>query len=304
MSEIDELPSWAGKVLKEPQATTGSVPAVPPQEPSNKRLKAVVMTLLGIIVLGAIGAAAYAFFRGSDASEVATDAPATTSPSDAADANGDIAADGESAEEEPAAPSTSSTTATTTAPSTTETTTPDNGTADNSNGEIRHAVFKAGQVFLRGRVPTEEVSAEIETKAAAVVGPENVINEYEIDPTTPAVDSAPLYVEDMVLFEFNSIRVETPFLPILDLGTLLLTQNPNVTITVITRTDAVGSEEANMEVSELRAHAIINYWLKKGIDPSRVIAEPRGEEGASEDDDEETKAMHRRAEFVITGLLD
>ena len=88
------------------------------------------------------------------------------------------------------------------------------------------------------------------------------------------------------------------------LGTLLLVQNPNVTITVVTRTDAVGSEASNLEVSRLRAQAVINYWLGKGIDSSRLIADPRGEEGASEDDDEQTAALNRRAEFIISGLLD
>ena len=306
MSEIDELPSWAGKALKDPQVTAGPAAPTPPPASPNQRLKPVILALLGVIVLGVIGAAVYAFLRGSDAGEVATDAPSTT-PIETADdetTSGVFAGD-KVPDDEPSAPSTSSSVVTTTtAPTTTETTTVDNGTADNADGEIRHAVFKAGQVFLRGRVPTEELGAEIETKAAAVVGPENVINEYEIDPTTPDVDAAPLYVEDVVLFGFNSIRVETAFLPILDLGTLLLVQNPNVTITVVTRTDAVGSEAANLKVSQQRAQAVLNYWLGKGIDSSRVIADPRGEEGASEDDDEETKALNRRAEFVITGLLD
>jgi outer membrane protein OmpA-like peptidoglycan-associated protein len=58
-----------------------------------------------------------------------------------------------------------------------------------------------------------------------------------------------------------------------------------------------------MEVSEQRAQAVIDYWVRKGIDPSRLIADARGETEASEDDDEETAALHRRAEFVIEGLL-
>jgi len=182
----------------------------------------------------------------------------------------------------------------------------DGETATDPDESGRQAFFRGGKVYLTGPVPSEEVGKLIEEKAAAVVGPDNVVNEYVIDPTAtiPEGDSAPLYVEDVVLFEFNSISVSEPFFPILDLGTLLLRQNPQSTITVVTRTDAVGSEEVNLDVATKRAQAVINYWLSKGVSADQIIADPRGEEGASEDDDEETAALNRRAEFVITGLLD
>jgi outer membrane protein OmpA-like peptidoglycan-associated protein len=106
-----------------------------------------------------------------------------------------------------------------------------------------------------------------------------------------------------VLFDFNSVEIEPEFLPALDLGTLLLLQNPTVTITVVTRTDATGSEAVNMEVSEQRAQAVIDYWVREGVDRSRLAADARGEADASEDDDEEAAARLRRAEFVIEGLL-
>ena len=162
------------------------------------------------------------------------------------------------------------------------------------------------KVYLTGSVPSEEVGQLIEEKAAAVLGPDNVVNEYVVDPSVVIEpgSSAPLYVEDVVLFEFNSIEVAQAFLPILDLGTLLLRQNPQASVTVVTRTDAVGSEEVNLDVSTKRAQAVINYWLGKGVNPDQINADPRGEEGASEADDEQTAALNRRAEFIISGLLD
>ncbi|MEL6982914.1 MAG: OmpA family protein, partial [Actinomycetota bacterium] len=185
--------------------------------------------------------------------------------------------------------------------------TDDAGDADGAlNDGDRQAVFRDGKVYLSGAVPSEEVGAAIVAKAEAVVGPGNVINEYTIDPTTTIQpgSSAPLFVEDVVLFEFNSVEVASPFLPILDLGTLLLRQNPQASITVVTRTDAVGSAEVNLEVARQRAQAVVNYWLGQGVNADQIIADPRGEEGASEEDDPETAALQRRAEFIITGLLD
>ncbi|MCP3992979.1 MAG: OmpA family protein [Actinomycetia bacterium] len=305
MSEIDELPSWAGRALQDPGAAM-EAPSPPPSG-VTERLKPAILALLGVILLAIIAAAAFAFLRGAD-DDVATDAPVTTVDSTEAVADEATSSDDSTATTTVAAPTTATTTSTTAASPTTqaatEDTTPASDGGENADGSARYAVFKGGQVFLRGRVPSEEVGAVIETRAGAVVGPDNVFNEYEIDPSAPASISAPLYVEDVVLFGFNSIRVETAFLPILDLGTMLLVQNPNVTVTVVTRTDAVGSEASNLRISEQRAQAVINYWLGKGIDPSRLIIDARGEEGTSEDDDEETKALSRRAEFVITGLLE
>ena len=299
MSEIDELPSWAGKALEDPATVPDTAPAPAPEDGNGNR-RGLLFTVLGIAAILAIGLIALFVTRTDDRGVAADNETTDDAAADgAADGSGTEGAEGtdgdgagtatEGAADEAASPTTApSTTATSEAPSTTEATdaTDDAGDADapedganaepveNADGSIRHAVFKGGQVFLRGRVPSEEVSQEIETKAGAVVGPDNVFNEYEIDPSVPPVLGAPLYVEDVVLFGFNSVRVETAFLPILDLGTLLLVQNPNVTIKVVTRTDAVGSEASNLRVSEQRAQAIINYWLGKGIDSSRLIADP------------------------------
>ena len=336
MSNVDDLPIWAGRT---PEQT--SAPRTP--EPVSPRGKKPIFAAGGLAAL-LVAIAAVWFLTiggGSDeatdtSSETATDGEPDEQASDDATSDGSASDDSASDtaaidSEQAAAPSTtpeSSEAADTdgeTSPSSDDETgrlpmvdptlegagEPDPDTAeaattvsDNGDGDIRHAVFKQGQVFLRGRVPSEEVSLAIETKAGLVVGPDNVFNEYEIDPDVPADLPAPVYVEDSVLFGFNSVKIESDFLPILDLGTLLLTQNPGASITVVTRTDAVGSEETNLKVSQQRADAVVNYWIRQGIDASRLTADARGEEGASEDDDAQTVALQRRAEFVISGMLD
>lgn len=110
---------------------------------------------------------------------------------------------------------------------------------------VRYAVFKGGTVHLHGSVPTRAIADETVAKAGAVVGPATVVDQYVIDPATPYVDSAPLYVEDRVLFAFGSAEIEPDFIPLLDLGKILLVQNPNVTITVVGHTDSSGSPELN-----------------------------------------------------------
>lgn len=315
MSDVEELPSWAHRTVEAGTVATSNVaqPMRAP-EPDRPRGRGLLFALLGLLLVGAGAFAGYWFVVRDDNSAVTTADPGTTTTAQATEAStgGDQVAAGASTSTatsapstEPAGPGTSAADAspsTTAAPLQADTDT-SMVTADNPAGAVRYAVFKGGQLYLRGKVPAEAVATEIVTKAGMVVGPANVHNEYQIDPTVPIDVAAPIYVEDVVLFGFNSVKVEEPFLPILDLGTLLLSQNPNVRITIVTRTDAVGSEATNLEVSQQRGEAVKNYWVKKGIDPSRITIDARGEADAKDSDDAKAAALNRRAEFVITGLL-
>lgn len=324
------------------QAAYATNAGAPPRR--RRRLRTVLLALLGIAVLAGAGAGGYFLAASQDSDETAaTDGAATeaavdddASPDPAGAATTDdeatstdedgTATDGAATDEAEGDDAEGSQTVTVevdedgaegdSADGTTDGDDATDGEAatgdqtdsgdDALNDGNRQAFFRGGQVYLTGAVPSEEVADLIVERAAAVVGPDNVINEYTIDPTVTIQpgESAPLYVEDVILFEFNSVEIASPFLPILDLGTLLLRQNPQASVTVVTRTDAVGSEEVNLEVSQRRAQAVINYWLGQGVNRDQILADPRGEEGASEDDDAETAAKQRRAEFIITGLLD
>lgn len=347
MSELEELPSWAGrstgeiqpeqvKALQE-QAQPAAV--VAPIEPRGRKPWKVAMlalfalaALLGMGVLGylladqnnstetATGDNAEAGQLGSEplnesvgtdeagnsATETETAAGTDTDAADGEDGATDdadeaITVDVEEGETDEA----EATDAEATDEADGETTEEADAGAESTDSG-RRAAFRGGKLYLSGDVPSEEVGLFIQEKAAAVVGPDNVINEYTINPETviDPGESTPLIVEDVVLFEFNSIEVARPFYPILDLGTLLLRQNPQASVTVVTRTDATGSAEINLDVSRRRAQAVIDYWVKAGVNRDQIISDPKGEEGASEDDDEQTAALSRRAEFVITGLLD
>ncbi|MDH5290251.1 MAG: OmpA family protein [Acidimicrobiia bacterium] len=316
MSDVEELPSWAHRTVEAGTVATSNVaqPMGAP-EPERHRGRGPLFALLGVLLVGAGAFAGYRFIVRDDHSALTTADPGTTTTAEATEPS--IGADQVAAEAStstatsapitgPTGPGTSATegsSPSTAAAPVQATTDSSMVTADNPAGAVRYAVFKGGQLYLRGLVPAAAVATEIVTKAGMVVGPQNVHNEYQIDPTVPLEVAAPIYVEDVVLFGFNSVKVEEPFLPILDLGTVLLTQNPNVKITVVTRTDAVGSEATNLEVSQQRGQAVANYWIKKGIDPSRIAIDARGEADARDSDDAKTAALNRRAEFIITGLL-
>ena len=169
---------------------------------------------------------------------------------------------------------------------------------------VRWAIFDNGKVQLLGRVPNQQAADTIATKAAAVVGKDNVQVGYTIDPNSPLPPSAPLYVKDLVLFDPGSATLKPASYPLLDLGVVLLQQNPGVRIRVIGRSDNRGDPNKNLLLSLDRAQSVIDYVVSKGIDPTRLTPVPLGVEAAVGDNaTPDGQAQNRSVAFVITGLL-
>lgn len=56
-----------------------------------------------------------------------------------------------------------------------------------------------------------------------------------------------------------------------------LTENPKLILEVQSHTDAVAGDDYNMELSQKRATAVVDYLIKKGIDKKRLVAKGFGE---------------------------
>lgn len=81
---------------------------------------------------------------------------------------------------------------------------------------------------------------------------------------------------------------------------LLLNQNPNIRLEISGHTDNVGSAAANKKISEARAQSVVNYLVKKGIDPKRLKAVGYGfDQPVSDNNTEEGRAKNRRTEIKI-----
>ena len=296
------------------------------QQAGTGRLRRILEPVIGFVVVAVLGLGLFLVLDSRDDDEqdatgptvtmppTTTSAPTTTSVAEAATT---VARTGTSEQATTtAAPTTTTrpvTTTTATAPPTTAATTT---TAAPVAGDVavappagavaaeRYAVLKGGKVYLLGRVPSQEVADTIVGKATAVMGEGNVVNQYDVDPASTLPSSAPLYVADYVLFGYNSAELAPDFRPLLDLGTALLSQNPAVTITVNGHTDSRGSDQYNLDLSQRRIQAVLDYWAAAGVDTSRVHGVAKGEtEPIASNDTDEGRAINRRTEFVIDGLL-
>ncbi|MEM9563549.1 MAG: OmpA family protein [Actinomycetota bacterium] len=171
-------------------------------------------------------------------------------------------------------------------------------------GDYPHAVVQRdGTIVLRGRVPSEAIRQAGELATAAVVGADRVVNEYTIEPGIPIYLDSRLFLEDAVLFAFNSVDIAPEFTLILDLAAVALEVSQTATITVVAYADSVGPEDVNFQISRERATAVIDYWVDLGFDRSRFEIDARGETLASGSDDEEVAAFDRRVEFIFRDFV-
>ena len=211
-----------------------------------------------------------------------------------------------------AAPATAATTATTaaTTPAPATTATASGAVAASSDEDVnlftpvRWAVYSGGKVELLGNVPSKAVADDIAKRAADVVGAENVTVSYIIDPTAPLPKSAPLYVRDLVLFDVDSAELKSSSNQLLDLGVVLMQNNPAVKIRVLGRADNRGDPAANVQLSLARAKSVINYVAARGIDPTRLTPVALGSEAPVADNaTDDGMAQNRSVGFVITGFV-
>jgi OOP family OmpA-OmpF porin len=184
----------------------------------------------------------------------------------------------------------------------------------------------AGVVGLEGRVPSEEIRDMLVEGAVAAYGEDNVSDRITVDPTVypslwmysagplmQAMSTFPdyeLHIDGMafsgfinggVTFESNSATFSGNYAEVLDVGVGVLTRDPSLQLVIEGHTDNLGSDEANLALSQLRADAVRDYFIANGIDPSRLTAVGLGEtEPVVSNDTAEGRARNRRIQYVLS----
>ena len=80
----------------------------------------------------------------------------------------------------------------------------------------------------------------------------------------------------------------------------MLNATPAVRIEIGGHTDNVGSEEANLLLSENRAKAVVSYLISKGVAASRLTARGYGESVPVDSNDTEAgRASNRRTQMTV-----
>jgi peptidoglycan-associated lipoprotein len=134
-----------------------------------------------------------------------------------------------------------------------------------------------------------------------------------------------------ILFDYGKWDLKPVFQDSLRGLILILEANPKITIELGAHTDSRGSADANRNLAQKRAQAVVDYLIDRGIDPNRLTAKGYGEDvprvlqkdfirdgftfpkGTELNDDyvyalksrinqEAAHQMNRRIEFIITSV--
>jgi outer membrane protein OmpA-like peptidoglycan-associated protein/tetratricopeptide (TPR) repeat protein len=105
-----------------------------------------------------------------------------------------------------------------------------------------------------------------------------------------------------IFFDFDKATLRPESASELERLYQLLVDVPTLKIEISGHTDNKGSAEYNKELSNRRAQAVVDYLVKKGINPSRLKYAGYGfDRPISTNDTEEGRQLNRRTEFEIIG---
>ncbi|MFZ6663167.1 OmpA family protein [Peijinzhouia sedimentorum] len=103
-----------------------------------------------------------------------------------------------------------------------------------------------------------------------------------------------------LLFAQQEAEILAPSFPVLDSISTVLNQNPNLEILLSGHTDVIGDKLLNMELSQMRAAAVKEYLIGKGISAQRIRVEAfGGSKPIASSGREETRMLNRRVELTI-----
>lgn len=122
----------------------------------------------------------------------------------------------------------------------------------------------------------------------------------------PKLEIGKDYTLQNVLYEFGKATLTENSKLVLDQLYTIMIENPTFVIELSAHTDAIGSDAANLKLSQARAQSCVDYLKGKGISSERMVPKGYGESkpkvpNTTEEgkDDPAGRAINRRTEFKI-----
>ncbi len=128
--------------------------------------------------------------------------------------------------------------------------------------------------------------------------PKEVVKEVVVEKEVPSSNNRIVLMG--VNFDFNSAKLKPESYPILYHAAQIMLENPDITVEVQGYSDNIGSEKNNIKMSQMRADAVKNYLVARGISADRISSAGYGSANPIGDNkDAAGRAMNRRIEFKV-----
>lgn len=104
----------------------------------------------------------------------------------------------------------------------------------------------------------------------------------------------------VINFELDEAMIPDINKPFLDRAAKLITETPNMQLTITGNTDSLASDAYNLDLSRQRAQAVKEYLVSQGVDDSKLMTKGAGESNPIADNStEQGRFRNRRIGFTV-----
>lgn len=167
--------------------------------------------------------------------------------------------------------------------------------ADASQAQVQASLAEQQAEAARQQAGNAEARAEAARRQAAEL--QQQLSELQAQPT----DRGMLVTLGDMLFEFGRADVKPSAQHALQKLAAYLQQHPERRVLIEGHTDNIGSDAANIALSQRRAEAVAAALTSLGVTPDRIVARGYGESFPIADNGSDTnRALNRRVEVYIS----
>lgn len=161
-----------------------------------------------------------------------------------------------------------------------------------------------GLLYVEGAFSDQAAATRYIEGAAEVFGRENIVEAYVVDAAAPEAKVADVALDKPVLFETGTAVIHPDYIAFLEACAGVLELNPHIVMSVTAHTDSVGSEEFNLELSQRRAQAIVDFYRDREIGDDQLVAAGVGEaDPVAPNDSDEGRSRNRRAMLELLNVV-
>lgn len=151
-----------------------------------------------------------------------------------------------------------------------------------------------------------EVTKDGYFKNSVKVDTRNTESDINKDIFLSKIEVGKSYELENILYDFGKATLRAESKVVLDDLIVILQENPSIIIELGSHTDAIGSDESNLKLSQARAQSCVDYLISRGISKDRLAAKGYGESvpiapNTNDDgsDNEAGRQKNRRTEFKV-----